>query len=105
MSDAVPFDPPYVKKTTTQEGDRWVAVHGDGTEIPCGAPAAWAPATAGMAPAAHLPKKSRATILNVPYAEKDEAKRLGAKWDATRKKWYVPDGVNAEPFSRWAIAT
>lgn len=23
--------------------------------------------------------------LNVPFAEKDEAKRLGARWDANRK--------------------
>ena len=27
--------------------------------------------------------------LNVPYSEKDEAKVLGAKWDARRKKWYM----------------
>ncbi|HBD4305845.1 TPA: DNA primase, partial [Escherichia coli] len=31
--------------------------------------------------------------INVPYNEKDEAKRLGARWDATRKTWYIPDGV------------
>lgn len=29
------------------------------------------------------------TYLNVPYAEKDIAKRNGAKWDAAAKKWYV----------------
>ena len=27
--------------------------------------------------------------LNVPYSEKDEAKKLGAKWDAKNKKWYI----------------
>lgn len=27
--------------------------------------------------------------LNVPYSEKDEAKRLGARWNAKVKKWYV----------------
>jgi hypothetical protein len=102
MSDAVPFNPPYIKKTTTQEGDRWVAVREDGLETPCEAPATWAPMSAGMVSAPSSPKKSRVTVLNVPYAEKDEAKKLGAKWDATRRKWYVPDGVNAEPFSRWA---
>ena len=26
--------------------------------------------------------------LNVPYEEKEEAKKLGAKWDPGRKKWY-----------------
>lgn len=32
------------------------------------------------------------TYLNVPYAEKDEAKSLGAKWDKFKKKWYMPAG-------------
>lgn len=41
------------------------------------------------------------TFLNVPYAEKDEARALGARWNPTRKKWYVPDGVDAAPFARW----
>ena len=27
--------------------------------------------------------------LNVPFAKKDEAKKMGARWDAERKKWYV----------------
>lgn len=40
-------------------------------------------------------------LLNVPYAEKDDAKLLGAKWDATAKKWYVPKGTLAALFERW----
>ena len=40
-------------------------------------------------------------FLDVPYAEKDEAKSLGARWNPTRKRWYVPDGVAAEPFEKW----
>ncbi|MDL2355245.1 MAG: DUF5710 domain-containing protein [Pseudomonadota bacterium] len=40
-------------------------------------------------------------ILKVPYAEKDEAKALGARWNAQRKAWYVPDGTAASPFERW----
>ena len=39
--------------------------------------------------------------LAVPFAEKDEAKRLGARWDGERKLWYVPDGVDAGAFGRW----
>ena len=39
--------------------------------------------------------------LDVPFAEKDAAKRLGARWDAARKLWYVPDGVDAGAFGRW----
>lgn len=39
--------------------------------------------------------------LNVPFHEKDEAKKLGARWDITQKTWYVPDGVNESAFARW----
>jgi hypothetical protein len=39
--------------------------------------------------------------LRVPFAEKDEAKRLGAKWDATRKVWYVLNVPNLASFQRW----
>jgi hypothetical protein len=40
-------------------------------------------------------------FLTVPYAEKDQARELGARWNPTRKRWYVPDGVAVEPFARW----
>ncbi|GGE91064.1 DUF5710 domain-containing protein [Massilia psychrophila] len=40
-------------------------------------------------------------ILKVPYAEKDQAKALGARWNAERKAWYVPDGTETAPFERW----
>lgn len=39
--------------------------------------------------------------LNVPFSEKDRAKALGARWDAAGKTWFVPDGVNPEPFAEW----
>jgi len=39
--------------------------------------------------------------LAVPFAEKDEAKRLGARWDGERKTWYVPDGIDVRNFRRW----
>lgn len=41
------------------------------------------------------------TYLAVPYAEKDDAKQLGAKWDRQAKAWYVPAGVALEPFTAW----
>ncbi|TPQ26294.1 DUF5710 domain-containing protein [Methylomonas sp. EFPC3] len=41
------------------------------------------------------------TYLNVPYAQKDAAKALGARWDAANKKWYVPAGKDLEPFGQW----
>jgi len=40
-------------------------------------------------------------FLDVPYHEKDEAKRLGAKWDPAERKWYVPAGGSLELFARW----
>lgn len=43
--------------------------------------------------------------LDVPFAEKDQAKALGAKWGPANglpeKRWYVPAGVNPAPLSRW----
>lgn len=41
------------------------------------------------------------TDLNVPFHEKDDAKRLGARWDAARKTWFLPDGTNTAPFTKW----
>jgi hypothetical protein len=40
-------------------------------------------------------------FLNVPYAEKDEARALGARWNPGRKRWYVPSGVAVEAFEKW----
>lgn len=40
-------------------------------------------------------------VLNVPFAEKDEAKHLGAKWDAALRKWFIPHGVDIHLFNRW----
>ena len=40
-------------------------------------------------------------FLDVPYQEKDEAKRLGAKWDPGERKWYVPEGRGLELFTKW----
>ena len=39
--------------------------------------------------------------LNVPYADKDQAKALGARWEPSRRCWYVPDGLDLQPFRRW----
>jgi hypothetical protein len=39
--------------------------------------------------------------LNVGYAEKDQVKNLGARWDLTREKWYVPLGTDYKSFERW----
>ena len=39
--------------------------------------------------------------LEVPYKEKDEAKRLGAKWDALTCRWYITDERHIKSFKRW----
>lgn len=43
-------------------------------------------------------------ILNVPYAEKDQAKALGARWNKERRTWYVPDGQPTAPFTQWLVS-
>ena len=44
------------------------------------------------------------TNLKVPFAEKDEAKRLGARWDPAKKLWYVQSAPNLAAFERWLPA-
>jgi hypothetical protein len=39
--------------------------------------------------------------LTTPFAEKDAAKALGARWDSARKIWYVVDPQDLTPFMRW----
>jgi Domain of unknown function (DUF5710) len=43
------------------------------------------------------------TYLTVAFAQKDAAKALGAKWDATLKKWYVPADKDIALFAQWHI--
>lgn len=42
--------------------------------------------------------------LKVPFAEKDEAKKLGARWDAARKLWYIENKTDLAPFLKWSPA-
>ncbi|MEP6964293.1 MAG: DUF5710 domain-containing protein [Polaromonas sp.] len=39
--------------------------------------------------------------LKVPFAEKDAVKALGARWDASRKIWYVQNVEDLKPYMRW----
>ena len=41
------------------------------------------------------------TLLTVSFTEKDEVKKLGAKWDSKEKSWYVPAGQDTAPFEKW----
>lgn len=42
-----------------------------------------------------------ATYLTVPFTQKDQAKALGARWDAAQRQWFVPPGVDLALFSTW----
>lgn len=58
-------------------------------------------ATPAGKPASSPGAKGSMFFLVVPFAEKDEAKGLGAKWDAAARKWYVPTGKDNDLFKRW----
>ncbi|WP_281678981.1 DUF5710 domain-containing protein [Eggerthia catenaformis] len=40
-------------------------------------------------------------LLNVPYIEKNKAKKLGAKWSPELKKWYVKNKEDYYKFISW----
>jgi len=43
-------------------------------------------------------------FLNVPFAEKGEAKALGARFDPEVKQWFIPNGHKSpEVFVRWEL--
>lgn len=105
-----PFDSPYYSPSEASNGRQYIESMADGSKRSVN----WQPpdfaaiqtGSAGVAkPAAH-PKSVASKVvlyLNVPFSEKDEAKALGARWDAAKKKWYVPAGKDPEQFSRWSI--
>ncbi len=43
--------------------------------------------------------------INVPFAQKDEAKALGARWDAAQKRWYVLEDKDLSLFSKWSTTS
>lgn len=42
------------------------------------------------------------TYLSIPYSEKEEAKKFGARWDPKKKLWFSPDN-RKELLDRWPI--
>nr|WP_268993623.1 DUF5710 domain-containing protein [Stutzerimonas stutzeri] len=42
--------------------------------------------------------------MKVPFAEKDEAKALGARWGPQAKVWYVPEGNETAPTLRQPLS-
>jgi len=43
--------------------------------------------------------------INTPFDEKDIVKALGARWDITRKQWYVLPDANLKLFEKWLPAS
>lgn len=48
---------------------------------------------------------SEVVFLDVPYAQKDQVKSLGAKWNPEKKQWYIPPGKDTVPFKKWLAKT
>lgn len=44
---------------------------------------------------------TRKTYLYIPFTEKEQAKKVGAKWDKEAKMWYAPKGVDLKNFTQW----
>ncbi|WP_413207941.1 DUF5710 domain-containing protein [Rhodospirillum sp. A1_3_36] len=43
------------------------------------------------------------TYLAVPYEARNQAKKLGAKWDRHRKSWYAPEGADLARLDGWRL--
>lgn len=41
------------------------------------------------------------TFLAVPYKEKEQAKKLGARWDRENKLWFAPEGTDLNRLAAW----
>jgi putative DNA primase/helicase len=48
----------------------------------------------------NIPHAQR-TYLATPYAERHEAKAIGARWDAVKKRWYVGLEADREKTVKW----
>jgi len=55
-----------------------------------------------------MPTSSSRKMLTVPFAQKEKAKALGARWDPQQRCWWIPSEIDPAPFARWipfAIST
>lgn len=39
--------------------------------------------------------------LNVPYEEKDIAKKKGCHWDGQKKQWFIDNPIHMDQYMRW----
>ena len=47
--------------------------------------------------------KGHRIYLNVPYEEKDAAKKLGARWDPEQRKWYIPPSMTVNVSKKTSV--
>jgi len=45
--------------------------------------------------------KADRIYINVPFAEKDDARKAFARWDGDKKQWYYLSDMDPKPFARW----
>jgi hypothetical protein len=97
-----------IKRTTSSSLSRFPARNSIAGRIPRNRTVMWvAPLNADLLrsalaqPANEGSNAMPPTDLNVPFHEKDDAKRLGARWDAARKTWFLPDYTETAPFTKW----
>ena len=41
--------------------------------------------------------------LDCPFSDRDLVKKLGAKWDHSKKKWFAPADSDKTPFKKWVV--
>lgn len=98
MSQLPPFDQPYQAISADFGRAMEAFANGDMAQPGTGLTAS---KSATRAPGGVASTKESHFFLVVPFAEKDEAKSLGARWNAAAKKWYVPSEKDRELFKRW----
>ena len=112
MIESPPFDPPYKTIVKTATGATVTETLADGSTRDLGEIAlSNLLVNENARPTIMHPKKTAdptqsgnakaAIYLNVSFADKDKAKAKGAKWDAAKKQWYAPHGVDINAFKPW----
>lgn len=55
-------------------------------------------------PSVRVESNATRIYLNVPFAEKDEARAATARWDGDKKQWYYLSDQDSSLFSKWFSA-
>lgn len=55
-------------------------------------------------PSVRVESNATRIYLNVPFAEKDEARNAKARWDNDKKQWYYLSDQDSSLFAKWFAA-